>query len=331
MGSNITFSGPIFIIGIPRSGTKLLRGLLINHPNIGIPSIETEFLPYWVRNWNKFGNLPQWSIFKKFYKTVIKFPYFIYMRENGKLIQDKTWFELCERYTPAGIFEALMRHDAKVRFGTAKIWGDKSPSYIGHLPLLKNLFPEARFIHIIRDVRDYCLSINKAYGKNMIRAAQRWVDSIQKARLDSKKFPRDYLEVRYEDLLDIPEITMKKVCNFLSQEFHIQMLHFSTSTEDRGDAKGKREIVRDNRGKYLNLMKPSIRNKIETIAAPVLKACGYLVDYSGDNKSVSRSQMLCYQLLDGLNLIKLGMKRRGLFGSLKSNLKYFIISGNRQK
>ena len=90
MDSNKTFTGPIFIIGMPRSGTKLLRALLINHPNIGIPSIETEFLPYWVKNWNKFGDLSQWSIFKKFYQTVISFPYFIYMRENGKLIQGKT-------------------------------------------------------------------------------------------------------------------------------------------------------------------------------------------------------------------------------------------------
>ena len=36
------FRGPLFIIGMPRSGTKLLRGLLNGHSRVAIPSCETE-------------------------------------------------------------------------------------------------------------------------------------------------------------------------------------------------------------------------------------------------------------------------------------------------
>ena len=38
------FDGPLFLVGMPRSGTKLLRGLLNEHSQIGIPLNETEFL-----------------------------------------------------------------------------------------------------------------------------------------------------------------------------------------------------------------------------------------------------------------------------------------------
>lgn len=325
------FTGPLFLVGMPRSGTKLLRSLLNEHPDIGIPRVETEFLPYWVRNWNRFGDLSDYSNFKKFYRVMMNLPYFTYMRENGTLIQERVWFNACKNCTPAGIFEALVRHDAKVDFGTNKIWGDKSPSYIGQVPLLKELFPNARFIHIIRDVRDYCLSINKAWGKNMIRAAQRWADSIHEVRMDTNKFPEDYLEVRYENLLDRPEVCLESLCTFLNLKYDSKMLCLSTATENIGDAKGKKEIIKSNKEKYLKLMKWSIRGKIEAIAGPVLRSCGYSYEYRGDILRLSRGLMLFYQALDALNLVKAEMRERSLFSAVAFHLRHFVTSGGRNK
>ena len=51
------FHGPLFIIGMPRSGTKLLRGLLNQHPQIGIPLSETEFLPWLVKCFPDYGDI----------------------------------------------------------------------------------------------------------------------------------------------------------------------------------------------------------------------------------------------------------------------------------
>src|SRR5262245_12693694 len=42
----MSWEGPMFIVGMPRSGTKLLRGLLDQHPRIRILQTETEFLPF---------------------------------------------------------------------------------------------------------------------------------------------------------------------------------------------------------------------------------------------------------------------------------------------
>ena len=55
------FEGPLFLVGMPRSGTKLLRALLNRHPNISIMTNETEFLPYLVSHWESFGDLSDFA------------------------------------------------------------------------------------------------------------------------------------------------------------------------------------------------------------------------------------------------------------------------------
>ena len=66
------FSGPLFIIGMYRSGTKLLRILLNQSPRIIIPVVESCFIPYLI---NKFGDSPQFendNEFQNFYKSLTK-------------------------------------------------------------------------------------------------------------------------------------------------------------------------------------------------------------------------------------------------------------------
>lgn len=326
---NRLFTGPIFLVGMPRSGTKLLRGLLVEHSRVSIPPIETEFLPYWVQKWHRFGDLSEYSQFKKVYRSMMSLPYFLYMQQRDNLIPEKTWFKLCPTFSPAGVFEALLRHDAEIEFESPNIWGDKSPSYISHLPLLKALFPRARFIHITRDVRDYCLSIKKAWGKNMIRAAQRWTDCIHKIRQDSSEFRDDYLEIKYEQLIETPEHCLKQICAFLEIEFEPKMLHLSQPPENIGDTKNESKIVGQNKEKYLRSMKPSTRRRIEAIAAPILESSGYTVIYVGTPVRVPGILMLLYQVLDGFNLVKSNIKERGIIDAIRFHIRYFLISGNR--
>lgn len=324
-----TFTGPVFILGTGRSGTRLLRGLLNEHPRISIPLVETACLPYWVARWKSFGDLSDRKRFKKFYRAAIRHSYFTYMRGMDGVIGEEEWYRLCKSYTPSGVFEALVRHDAGVQYGSDKIWGDKSPSYIGHLPLLKNLYPQARFVHIVRDVRDYCLSINKAHGKNMIRAAQRWIDSVTRLRRDAENLQVDLAEVRFEDLLDEPERQLKRVCSFLDIEFIPAMVRLSRPVENVGDAKHERRIKRDNKGKYARKMRPSLLRRIEHIAGAALRMYGFPVDYSGKAIRVSRATMVLYHFLDGVNLVRHRARGRGLAGALIAELRGFRSSGNR--
>ena len=242
--------GPLFIIGMPRSGTKILRSLLNEHPQISILNIETEFLPYWVKKWHDFGELSNNDNFNSFYEKTIKLPYFFYRKKEGNLCCKKDWYNECLGYSPAEVFEALARHDTNTPYNSNKIWGDKSPSYIHHILLLKKLFPKSKFIHIIRDVRDYSLSIHHAWNKDPLRAAQRWSNDVADAREQGKKVANDYMEIRYEDLLCSPKSELVKVCHFLEINFKSSMLTISVITEQVGDAKGFKTIKQDNKNKY---------------------------------------------------------------------------------
>jgi len=64
------------------------------------------------------------------------------MAERGELIKPKEWFKRCKSFDVAGVFEALAKHDCKAT--DDMIWGDKSPGYIRHTPLLKNYFHQLK-------------------------------------------------------------------------------------------------------------------------------------------------------------------------------------------
>jgi hypothetical protein len=119
------------------------------------------------------------------------------------------------------VYRWHMQADGKVR------WGDKTPLYIGILPELARMFPDARFIHLIRDGRDVAKSFRATdwvgwywhdNAREWIRALEchwRWIRSDIRDRI---------LEVRYEKLVLETETTLQEICRFIGEEFEPQML-----------------------------------------------------------------------------------------------------------
>lgn len=188
--------GPVFIVGMPRSGTKLLRGMLNGHSKIFIPLNETEFLPAWIRRWASFGDLSNRHTFMEFYQQFVDTFYFQNrMAEHGEQIKPDVWYNRCNgEFSIANVFKQLILHDAAVPDGA--IWGDKSPSYLHHIDGIRAIYPQAKFIHLIRDARDYVLSLEKAFGKNKLRAAQRWNDAMILANAEGARLGGAFIEVR---------------------------------------------------------------------------------------------------------------------------------------
>ena len=320
----------MFIVGMPRSGTKLLRELLNAHPKVRIPEIESEFLPFWISRWGGFGPIDSREQFSRFAMKAQSLPFFVQYAERGRPVSWEQWYEACETFDAAGVFAGLMKSMLSIpRDDQTLIWGDKSPSYIGHIPLLQQAFPAARFIHIIRDVRDYCLSMNKAWGKSMIRAAQRWQDDVSNARSDGCQRQLQYIEVRYEDLVSRPDRILDEVCRLLGIEFDVSMLQLDSSPEDRGDAKGLTTVLERNTRKYVSAMPDPCRRRIEAIACPTLRAVGYPCDHQGEPIRVPYWQLRMLQSFDGLQVLRAGIAKRGLLGALGFQAAYFKSSGNR--
>lgn len=325
MSSEI-YTGPLFLVGMPRSGTKLLRALLNGHPSIYISQVETHFIPYWHAHWASYGDLKALQDFKKFYENAIQMPYFTYLQEQQNIISCDNWYHHCERFDLQEIYEVLMKHDTGMPEDTSCIWGDKTPSYLVHMPLLKELFPSARFVHIVRDVRDYCLSSKRAWGKNMLRSAQSWADSISIAMQDGRQLGKDYLLIRYEDLIKAPETQLQIICCFLDIEYGSSMLTLTATPENLGDTKGMRSIVSENKDKYLRKMDQKIQKKIESVTANELRELGYPVTHSGPKERLSPFILRFYQVIDGLNLIKFEIGNRGFFEAIKFRWKLFTTS-----
>jgi hypothetical protein len=324
----LMFEGPLFIVGMPRSGTKLLRSLLNRNPSIGIPEIESQFLPYWLRHWEAFDDLADPGRFEAFYRRCRGLPYFIYARQQGRMIPLDTWYQACEEFTPAGVFEALMRHDGAAPREEGIVWGDKCPPYLIHVPLLVQLFPRARFIHIVRDVRDHCLSSRKAWGKHIVRAAARWSERIDCFRRDVQQVGARVCEVRYEDLLGEPERELRRVCDFVDVRFVPDMLQLLAPCEAVGDAR-TRDLVRSNHGKYRTQLTARENRRIESVARGTMARYGYEAAYDGPIARVGDLRLRWYQFLDGINLVRFQAARGGWLKAVQFRWNLYATSANR--
>lgn len=321
---NKQFRGPLFIIGMPRSGTKLLRDLLNQHSQIFIPDIETEFLIYWFNNWNRFGDLSDRMRFINFYNEVLKAPYFLYQRERNTLTSCEEWFEACEQFDVASVFKALVRLDTGT--DSTVIWGDKSPSYTKDIALIKEIYPEARFVHITRDVRDYVLSINKAWGKNILRAANRWGTDVFSAHNQIKLLGSDGLELKYEDLITDVQSSLENICIFLGVDYEESMAELKHETENLGDAKGFVGIVCDNKQKYIFKLKGARLRRVESAAYNSMLLLGYEPDLATRQVEIPKVVLGYYRILDGINLIKSKARERGLIGSFLFHFNHYRIT-----
>lgn len=299
------FVGPVFEIGMPRSGTKLLGNLLNQHSRLAIDTRETGFLPFWVNQWHRFGDLSIKSRFDRFYEGTLKLRYQRRRSRDGSLVSRDAWYEACRSYDPAGVFEALLRQGMQAPYDSSFVWGDKTPEHITQIPLLQRLYPDARFVHIIRDVRDYCLSIKNAWNKSILRAAQRWADDVGNARAIGRGL-ESYLELTYENLLDDPAGELHRICDFLGLEFEPGMEVLKQDIERKGDARDKAYVVRDNQQKYLSRMSPRLRLKIEEIAGEQLRDLGYAVQYGGPQRRVGTIHLATLKACDAVNLIRNG-------------------------
>jgi hypothetical protein len=321
---------PVFLVGMPRSGTKLLRGMLGSHPSIRFLDVETDFCPYWVNNWHRLmptGSPRDLAIFIDNWMTK---PFFVQMSLRGQTVARDDWTRRCRSVTPADVFEALMRSCLEIPEGDlSTMWGDKSPSYIRHIPLLAREYPGCRVIHIVRDVRDYCLSMQRAWRKSVLRAAQRWTDDVGKARKDGARLGVNYFEVRYEELLKTPAKILESLCEFLGLSFDPRTLSPGRVVENIGDASSTSAVLEDNYEKYVRLMPPRLLDKVEHISCQLLGELGYRCNYRGEPSRVPAWKMTVLLAHDAAGVIASESSRVGLVRALRHNIASFFISGNR--
>lgn len=317
--------GLVFVVGMPRSGTKLLRGLLNQNPRVRILDPETDFFPFFVRWIEKHGQPRLDSEFERLYSALASARYFVH-RKQPWVFSPHDWRRACVRFDAGGLFEGFVRYETGSAPDEDVLIGDKSPAYVRHVELLLKHFPTARIVHIVRDVRDYCVSIRKAWNKDVRRAAYLWGRDVGMAHRSCLQHPDQCIELRYETLLSSTEAQMRKVCDFLGIEFTDAMTRLRRPAEELGDATGKAEIVADNFGKYEQRLTVREIEDIESFAFSTMTLLRTPARYARKQRRMSRVEEQLRRAKDAFELVMRGRARLGLRGALRSHVAHVKLA-----
>ena len=136
---------PIFVTGFQRSGTTLLGAILDRHPRLGI-FVESFFIPRLYYTQVFFWPLARTRNRIKLVRAIMSEPACV---ANGLECDPRDVVAGAAGNRYADLLDSLMTAWAAQR---SKLrWGDKSPGYITKLPILQRLYPQAKFVHILRD------------------------------------------------------------------------------------------------------------------------------------------------------------------------------------
>lgn len=210
--------GPIFIGGLSYSGKTQLRLMLNAHPNIVI----TRRTYIWPRHYNRYGPLDRDENLAAALDAMLANPNIRALMSNRQRIE--TEFRAGPR-TYARLFDIF--HTNHLQAVGKRRWGDQLGRAERFAQPIFTGFPNARFIHMVRNPRDR-FSVTRAMsrgrrGKLGWETAQ-WRNSIDLAKSNASRYGERYLTVRYEDLANDTERTLWAVCNFLEETFDPVML-----------------------------------------------------------------------------------------------------------
>ena len=281
---------PIFILGAQRSGTTLLRLMLNSHSKIAIPEEGGFWMPLLREYRNKKKNI-EGNLLGLYIEYVQNHPQFKLWN-----IDVSSVFDCFKSKGSVTLYEFI--HETYKTFATAggkSIWGDKTPSFFRMMPVLKSLFPDAMFIHMIRDGRDIYLSRRKLDPtmSNVSVNALEWVYKVRRARRDLELIDSShYYELRYEDIVKSPNDILQSICDFLNIAFEKKMLEFWTQSDKFIGAHHSKLIFQPvstkSVGKWKNKMTVSELKRFELIAKKELLA----FDYDISQKKISVTEYI---------------------------------------
>lgn len=256
---------PIFIIGVYRSGTTLLRYIIDSHSHISCPP-ESNFL----------APLAQLAT-STMYGASLASMGFDQAHVQHKLRELAIYF-----------FGNYAASHGKVR------WADKTPDYVDHLDFLRALFPEAQFIMIYRNGLNQAHSYTREgafmratlagychEGEDLrVGAVRYWKEKVGQMMDFEQRYPQQCIRVRYEDLCLRPEQETRRLFAFLQEEWEPAVLEYHKFAHDKGSEDGrvgatKGVFVNEN---HYNHWPQTLLQACNGLAEPVLARLGYQLE-----------------------------------------------------
>jgi hypothetical protein len=284
----------VFLCGFPSSGTDLVKNIVNAHTDVFI-SGEFPFLPSLA---NKYGAVvPEKSVDELICDLRKIDVYHSFENPNTNLSKSSREYILSEIYS-------VMLHKKQFKWK-----GNKTPQNTENIDNIRLLFPKAKFILIIRDVRDICLSWEKKWGKDKILCAHKWASRMQKGVEKLTELGKEFfLIVKFEDFLDNLESEVHKICDFLDIEYQERMLEFDKYIVNNIEGKinyGK-NIISNNKEKWRTSFSNKEIKRIEEIAFDDLKMFGYPVTIAKEKRPLKNFEKYRGFVHDAVSLIFVG-------------------------
>jgi Sulfotransferase family len=272
----------VFIVGSPRSGTTLLRRIVDAHPDVAITR-ETHWITKLLEGEDAVST--DAPVTPEVLARLRAHPKFTRM-EVDKAELDR----LVSRETPVSYAELVTRiFDLYGEARGKRLVGDKVPDYVRNVPLLHNLWPRAKFVHLIRDGRDVCLSMltRERFARRFATweedpistAALSWEQLVRLGREAGAVLPADvYHEVRYESFVAEPAAECERLCGFLGLPCDERMLAFHEGRAREGsglDAKKAWRPITPGLRSWRSEMTEGELERFEAAAGKLLGELGY--------------------------------------------------------
>jgi hypothetical protein len=220
----VIWAPPVFVVGCPRSGTTLVQTMLDSHPHMCV-TYEADFLvdiPLGLRSSR--ANSAQAL------RSAVAHPNFRTPNCDVALAH-AVCRELGIMDSP-GAMRVLAASQALAQGKTR--WGNKTPKALLHLAELAVVYPDAQFIHVIRDGREAASSQMRVSDRSLVQGALLWRTGLRTGRRAGSRLGRErYLEVRLEEVLASPEAQLRRMCAFLGEDFAPSMLQSHTVARQR--------------------------------------------------------------------------------------------------
>lgn len=268
----------VFVVGCAKSGTTWLEHMLNGHPELHVRGEGRYF-------WSLAQNMRQ--AFKQFNESLPG-----QGEEHHAWWPDQDFGFLLRTVIEASLARSLASLPRKPGL---KMIGDKTPMHTLAIAPLQSLFPEAKFIHIIRDPRDATVSQWLFWAKkNDPRSFEDFVEysitkvwplNIESARRDGQPLGDRYTEVRYEDLIVDSRSEMSRLTQFLGVDQSdgaigacLEAGNFLVMSggRRRGEAGIEGQLVRKGVvGDWINHMPVELADRCCNRIGPLMRSCGY--------------------------------------------------------
>ncbi|TLU65781.1 sulfotransferase [Thalassotalea litorea] len=281
-------SDPVFIVGCPRSGTTLLQVKLSAIDDLAIPPEDDFILRFYYlmdQDCNKYLSNDDIDLLLDD----------LFEHDNNTFSQwhvKRTQIEKCiGEYTQLNLrqfIECIYRAFLN-RLENKRRWGCKVPYFAAHIPVLHKIFPNARFIHIVRDGRAAYQSMlerrfhpnARQYPRSPFNIAWQWQKFVSLAHNASTNLNEQFLTIHYESLLENPEQIYLQLANFLQvEESQLNQDYYQNILDNQ-------LIRQDNIELY-------VKPKIDASKAQRWQ------------KELSQYQVVCFEAVAGKTLVEMG-------------------------